>query len=50
MARVFENVIGNAVKYSVEGSNVNINLYENDKFIINIELNKNYKEYVQYIV
>lgn len=34
MGRVFENIIGNAVKYSVEGSDVNINLYENDENVI----------------
>ncbi len=34
ISRVFENVIGNAIKYSVEGSNVNINLYENDENVI----------------
>lgn len=34
IARVFENIIGNAVKYSVEGSDVNINLYENDENVI----------------
>ena len=38
IARVFENIIGNAVKYSVEGKEVNINLYENDeKLIISFE-------------
>lgn len=34
MGRVFENIIGNAVKYSVEGSDVNINLYKNDENVI----------------
>ncbi|WP_051986383.1 sensor histidine kinase [Clostridium amazonitimonense] len=34
IARVFENIIGNAIKYSVEGSDVNINLYENDENVI----------------
>lgn len=34
ISRVFENVMGNAIKYSVEGSNVNINLYENDENVI----------------
>ena len=34
IARVFENIIENAVKYSVEGKNVNINLHENGKNII----------------
>ncbi|WP_055669090.1 sensor histidine kinase [Desnuesiella massiliensis] len=34
IARVFENIIGNAVKYSVEGSDVNINLYENNENVI----------------
>ncbi|MEW9096271.1 MAG: HAMP domain-containing sensor histidine kinase [Clostridiaceae bacterium] len=34
IARVFENIIGNAVKYSVEGSDVNVNLYENHENVI----------------
>ncbi|WP_315116219.1 HAMP domain-containing sensor histidine kinase [uncultured Clostridium sp.] len=34
IARVFENIIGNAVKYSLEGSDVNINLYENNENVI----------------
>lgn len=34
MARVFENIIENAVKYSVQGSNVNINLHEKDEDVI----------------
>ncbi|WP_234117755.1 sensor histidine kinase [Clostridium hydrogenum] len=38
IARVFTNIIENAVKYSVEGSNININLYETGKnIIINFE-------------
>lgn len=34
IARVFENILENAVKYSVEGNDVNINLHENDKKLI----------------
>lgn len=34
IGRVFENVLENAVKYSVEKSNININLYEKNEGII----------------
>lgn len=34
IARAFENILGNAVKYSVEGNDVNINLHENEKKLI----------------
>lgn len=34
MGRVFENIISNAVKYGVEGSDVNINLHENGENVI----------------
>lgn len=34
IARVFENILENAVKYSAEGNKVNINLQENDKKLI----------------
>lgn len=34
IARVFENIIENAVKYGVQGSNVNINLYTTNKSVI----------------
>jgi signal transduction histidine kinase len=34
IARVFENILSNAVKYSVEGNKVNIDLKENDKKLI----------------
>ncbi len=38
IARVFENIIENAIKYSVKGSNVNINLKEiNESVIISFE-------------
>lgn len=38
IARVFENILSNAVKYSVEGNVVNINLHEKDnKLIISFE-------------
>lgn len=34
IARVFENIIDNAVKYSVKGKNANINLHENNENVI----------------
>ncbi|WP_051542086.1 sensor histidine kinase [Clostridium lundense] len=34
MGRVFENIISNAVKYGVEGSDVNINLHEKGQNVI----------------
>jgi signal transduction histidine kinase len=34
IGRVFENIIGNAVKYGVEGRNLNINLQKNDENVV----------------